>query len=174
MFSFISTDENRLYFVQFQIDTTLYIFICEQHMTYLSTSTHHLERHLVVKEQTSVQKVPGSKFDSGMVWLNNSLCSPSSEWVPDSKELVKVRRREHYSYAEPKKQWIFNNNCPHVPRPTGYGTFTRNNSNFGIGNSIGKHGLKLCGSLLDLWISTSRSCVALLQFSRPDFFCTNE
>ena len=71
----------------------------------------------------------------------------------------------------------------------GEGMHTRDTYNFGIGNSICKHGLKLCGSLLDylggdminlcgslldLWISTSRSCVALLQFSRPVFFCTNE
>ena len=56
---------------------------------------------------------------------------------------------------------------------------SRDTYNFGIGNSICKHGLKfcgslldyfggaminLCGSLLDLWISTSRLCVALLQF----------
>ena len=55
----------------------------------------------------------------------------------------------------------------------------RDTYNFGIGNSICKHGLNfcgslfdnlgdaminLCGSLLDLWIFTSRSCVALLQF----------
>ena len=67
--------------------------------------------------------------------------------------------------------------------------FIRDTSNFGIGNSICKHGLKLCvslldylggamihlcGSLLDLWISTYQSCVALLQFLRPVFFCTNE
>ena len=59
------------------------------------------------------------------------------------------------------------------------GSTTRDTSTFGIGNSIGKYGLKLCGcllhylggaminlcgSLLDLWISTSRVAILATGF----------
>ena len=57
--------------------------------------------------------------------LKNSLCSPSSEWVPDSKELGKVRRREERRWAPPLICRALDtvnryNYCP--LRPPGYGT----------------------------------------------------
>ena len=58
-----------------------------------------------------VQKVPGLKSDLD-AWLKNSLCSPSSEWVPDSKELGKVRRREEMGTTT------------HMPSPRNSGSLT--------------------------------------------------
>ena len=62
------------------------------------------------------------------IWLwpgmnENSLCSPSSEWVPDSKGLGKVRRREERRWARRALDTV--NIQQSLPlRPAGYGTFT--------------------------------------------------
>ena len=65
----------------------------------------------------SRRKVVSSRLDFAMRRLENSLCQPSSEWVPFSNQgrLRQQKERDglRFTSAVAKIQWDSNPNCPY-------------------------------------------------------------